>query len=293
MSLTGRCDQEEILAKIEEVTAAKKETERENRAKRKANRTGEFAFKPDEPDTRNSEDGTDSEIAPLLGEKNDDVDEDNQGQDIKLEAWEHQAAEEAAMNKHVTFGEAMRLPGVLDCAAANFWARIVASGFGLWLPHYLENKVHLSVSHAEELSFLFHLGGVVGAVAFGGISDYIDMRGTTAAVGMLAAIPVLSAYRAVVIPAKGLDDTDRELDYGLLFICGTLVHGVHSLIGTAISADLGMNKALSGPLNAVGSISGMIDGGKPHLSLRYVSVQPCTYLLILIHTGTCMYVVHV
>jgi len=50
----------------------------------------------------------------------------------------------------------------------------------------------LSPTESAQLSTLFDVGGIVGAIVAGGISDYSGMSATTCAGMLLLAIPMVS-----------------------------------------------------------------------------------------------------
>ncbi|KAE8681439.1 putative glycerol-3-phosphate transporter 1 [Hibiscus syriacus] len=85
----------------------------------------------------------------------------------------------------VRFMEAWRIPGVAPFALCLFFAKLVAYTFLYWLPCYsshteIEGK-YLSDETAGNLSTFFHVGGVLGGILAGHISDCLDGRAITAA----------------------------------------------------------------------------------------------------------------
>ncbi|CAL5429598.1 unnamed protein product [Camellia sinensis] len=84
---------------------------------------------------------------------------------------------------------------------------------------------YISVKSAGNLSTLFDVGGIVGGILAGYISDKLNARATTAASFMYAAIPALILYRT----------------YG-------------------ISADLGTHSSLRGDARALATVTAIIDG---------------------------------
>jgi len=57
----------------------------------------------------------------------------------------------------------------------------------------------LSPTESAQLSTLFDVGGIVGAIVAGGISDYSGMSATTCAGMLLLAIPVVSIQKNKIL----------------------------------------------------------------------------------------------
>lgn len=112
---------------------------------------------------------------------------------------------------------------------------------------------YLSSEAAGNLSTLFDVGGVIGGILAGHISDRLDARAITAASFMYCAIPALFFYRAygyVSLPVNIV----------LMFITGMFVNGPYALITTAVSADLGTHSSLEDNSRALATVTAIIDG---------------------------------
>ncbi|KAF8768697.1 hypothetical protein HU200_007254 [Digitaria exilis] len=184
-----------------------------------------FLFLPAGPDAIGSEDylfndsGKNEIAAPLLEEQTE------------------------VTEKPVGFVEALRIPGVVPFALCLFFCKLVAYTFLYWLPFYISHTAvggkYLSDSSAGTLSTLFDLGGVVGGILAGHISDRLDARALTAASFTFSAIPALFFYRIYGV-------ISLYWNIILMFITGMLVNGPYALITTAVSADLGTHSSLRG-----------------------------------------------
>lgn len=106
---------------------------------------------------------------------------------------------------------------------------------------------------AGTLSTLFDIGGVVGGILAGHISDHLDARAITAASFMYSAIPALFFYRIY-------GSVSLFWSITLMFICGMFVNGPYALITTAVSADLGTHSSLNGNSRALATVTAIIDG---------------------------------
>ena len=111
----------------------------------------------------------------------------------------------------------------------------------------------MSVKSSGNLSTLFDLGGVMGGILAGHISDRLDARAITAASFMYCAIPALILYRYY----GGVSMFTNIL---LMRIVGVFINGPYALITTAVSADLDTHSSLKGNLRALATVIAVIDG---------------------------------
>merc|ERR1712113_965419 len=113
------------------------------------------------------------------------------------------------------------------------------------------------------LSTLFDVGGILGGIAAGLMSDISGKPASTCAVMLIAAIPSLFAYHSFG-HACPLDDDNHDHCYtgnvGLLILSGFMVNGPYALITTAVSAELGVHPSLQGSSKALATVTAIIDG---------------------------------
>lgn len=112
---------------------------------------------------------------------------------------------------------------------------------------------YLSDAMAGSLSTIFDVGGVLGGVLAGHISDRLNARAITAASFMYCAIPALFLYRTY-------GSMSIMWNICLMFITGIFVNGPYALITTAVSADLGTHSSLNGNSRALATVTAIIDG---------------------------------
>ena len=112
---------------------------------------------------------------------------------------------------------------------------------------------YMSVKTAGNLSTLFDVGGIVGGILAGYISDKFKARATTAATFMYAAIPAMLVYHSY----GGVSQTVNVV---LMMVAGLFVNGPYAHITTAVSADLGTHKSLQGDSRALATVTAIIDG---------------------------------
>ncbi|CAI0404831.1 unnamed protein product [Linum tenue] len=157
----------------------------------------------------------------------------------------------------VGFIEAWKIPGVAPFALCLFFSKLVAYTFLYWLPFYISHTAidgkYLSSGTAGNLSTLFDVGGVVGGILAGHISDRLNARAITAAGFMYCAIPALYFYRSY-------GNVSLTMNIVLMLITGMFVNGPYALITTAVSADLGTHSSLKGNSRALATVTAIIDG---------------------------------
>ncbi|CAL2259125.1 unnamed protein product [Prunus armeniaca] len=153
--------------------------------------------------------------------------------------------------------EACLIPGVIPFALCLFFSKLVAYTFLYWLPFYLSQTEiggeYVSVKSAGNLSTLFDVGGIVGGILAGYISDKLNARATTAASFMCAAIPAMLLYRRY-------GSISHNINIALMMVAGLFINGPYALITTAVSADLGTHSSLRGDSRALATVTAIIDG---------------------------------
>ncbi|KAF5188674.1 Glycerol-3-phosphate transporter protein [Thalictrum thalictroides] len=165
--------------------------------------------------------------------------------------------EKEVKEQPVGFIEAWKIPGVAPYAICLFFAKLVAYTFLYWLPFYISHTAidgeYLSNETAGNLSTMFDVGGVVGGILAGHISDRLNARAITAASFMYCAIPALFFYRSY-------GHVSLCVNIALMFVTGVFVNGPYALITTAVSADLGTHTSLNGNSRALATVTAIIDG---------------------------------
>uniref|UniRef100_A0A8C9WNK3 Glucose-6-phosphate exchanger SLC37A2 n=1 Tax=Scleropages formosus TaxID=113540 RepID=A0A8C9WNK3_SCLFO len=146
--------------------------------------------------------------------------------------------------KAISFLGALQIPGVVEFSLCLLFAKLVSYTFLYWLPLYIANVAHFDSKGAGDMSTLFDVGGIVGGILAGLVSDYTDGRATTCWVMLIVAAPMVSASSG----------------HCMLLLCGALVNGPYALITTAVSADLGTHKSLRGNSRALSTVTAIIDG---------------------------------
>ncbi|XP_046743104.1 glucose-6-phosphate exchanger SLC37A2 isoform X4 [Diprion similis] len=156
-------------------------------------------------------------------------------------------------DKPIGFIGALRIPGVVEFSLCLFFAKLVSYTFLYWLPLYIASSANFSAKISADLSTLFDIGGIIGAVTAGLLSDYTGMSAVTCA-GMLSlAVPMLFLY-------DSFGSINIGITIALLILAGILVNGPYALITTAVSAELGTHPSLGSNSRALATVTAIIDG---------------------------------
>uniref|UniRef100_A0A0C9RWG8 TSA: Wollemia nobilis Ref_Wollemi_Transcript_8812_3231 transcribed RNA sequence n=1 Tax=Wollemia nobilis TaxID=56998 RepID=A0A0C9RWG8_9CONI len=207
-------------------------------------------------DNKSIQSVSDEEAGLPTGEKVLVVDEDSEG-GVGRKVDEQMDGTGSTKSNAVGFIEAWKIPGVASFALCLFFSKLVAYTFLYWLPFYISHTAiggkYVSVKSSGDLSTLFDLGGVVGGILAGHISDRLNARAITAASFMYCAIPALFLYRLY-------GGVSMTVNIMLMMIAGLFVNGPYALITTAVSADLGTHSSLKGNSRALATVTAIIDG---------------------------------
>ncbi|KAF8380597.1 hypothetical protein HHK36_028085 [Tetracentron sinense] len=145
--------------------------------------------------------------------------------------------------------------------STGYWGKVIdfsESGFHVFhlIPFNYFSEIggeYMSVKSAGNLSTLFDVGGIVGGILAGYISDKLKARAITAASFLYAAIPAMLLYRS-------FGGISQSVNIILMMIAGLFVNGPYALITTAVSADLGTHSSLKGDSRALATVTAIIDG---------------------------------
>uniref|UniRef100_A0A1A9WAC0 Sugar phosphate exchanger 3 n=1 Tax=Glossina brevipalpis TaxID=37001 RepID=A0A1A9WAC0_9MUSC len=149
--------------------------------------------------------------------------------------------------------DALHIPGVLEFSLCLFFSKLVSYTFLYWLPLYIQSSSTLGPTLSADLSVLFDVGGIFGAIVAGLISDLTGMSATTCTVMLFLAAPVLLLYQQ-------FGNVSVFMSIFLLVNAGFLVNGPYALITTSVSAELGQHSSLEGNARALATVTAIIDG---------------------------------
>lgn len=173
------------------------------------------------------------------------------------------AADEQSAGAPGTVGEPsswelLRDPLLYCYAASYFCIKLIRYSLLFWLPFFLHEALHYSERASGYLSIGFEVGGIVGTLGFGALSDASAKlpRARFAAFGLVGLSGALLLY-AQLAPMGALP--------GFLALClvGTFLFGPDSLVGGACAQDLGGTQRAAtavGIVNGVGSVGAVLQG---------------------------------
>ncbi|KAL0281050.1 UNVERIFIED_CONTAM: hypothetical protein PYX00_002165 [Menopon gallinae] len=153
----------------------------------------------------------------------------------------------------IGFFGALKIPGVIEFSLSLFFSKLVSYTFLYWLPRYIKYSTTLNPTLSADLSTLFDVGGIVGAILAGVVTDFTNMPATVCVGMLLQAVPSLLLYR-------WYGSVGKAVNIILLLVCGAFVNGPYALITTAVSAELGTHESLQGNAKALSTVTAIIDG---------------------------------
>lgn len=109
--------------------------------------------------------------------------------------------------------------------------KLMQYGMMFWLPFLLTTQLHTGAFLTSIIAVLFEIGGILGGICSGMLSDRIESRTLVIVPMLLASLPMLCLFKfgAYISPL---------ITYISVPICGFLIIGSNSLISTTVSADI-------------------------------------------------------
>lgn len=151
-----------------------------------------------------------------------------------------------------TMGQLLRNPVLLMLGGAYFGLKLIRYSLLFWLPYYLRRHFHYSESQAGYLSMPFEVGGILGSVCIGWVSDrYFRSR------RLRLAAPALVGLGAAVLAYQALGHLGLWINAGLLSAVGFLLFGPDSLLSGTVAQEIGGEHAtgrVAGIINGMGSV---------------------------------------
>ncbi|XP_054721463.1 sugar phosphate exchanger 3-like [Uloborus diversus] len=144
------------------------------------------------------------------------------------------------------------IPGVIAYSLSYACLKFVNYSFFFWLPFYLQKQYGWREALADQLSVWYDVGGIIGGILIGFLSDRLETRSPVVGLMLLLSPGALLLY-------KNAPDS-LVPNAALMTLTGIAIGGVSSLISTAVSADLGRHPDLSNSKEALSTVTGIIDG---------------------------------
>jgi sugar phosphate permease len=135
--------------------------------------------------------------------------------------------------------------------ASYFCIKLIRYSLLFWLPYYLQNVLGYAEGQAGYYSTSFEIGGVVGTMALGALSDRVarGARSMVCAASLLGLAAALFAYTK-------MGESSHAANFAVMAIVGALLFGPDTLLSGAAAQDLGGPKAAAlaiGMINGFGS----------------------------------------
>lgn len=150
----------------------------------------------------------------------------------------------------VSFWACLAIPGVIEFSLCLGFAKLVSYTFLYWLPRYITQSTLNNSEQSAYLSVPFDLGGMIGAIVAGFLSDRYRKSAVICTVMLIMAIPAMLIY-------EKLGAISNFYNITLQLVAGFLVNGPYALITTAVSTDLG-SRIKDG--KAMATVAAIIDG---------------------------------
>lgn len=130
----------------------------------------------------------------------------------------HRSSDTVSVKSAIGFVGALKIPGVIEFSLCLFFSKLVSYTFLYWLPLYIRSSSKFnffygnlkflpnrkcfknfilatySPEKSADLSTLFDVGGIVGAITAGLLSDYTGMSACTCSVMLIFAVPMVSNH---------------------------------------------------------------------------------------------------
>ena len=136
--------------------------------------------------------------------------------------------------------------------ASYFFIKLIRYSLLFWLPFYLETVLQYGSAQAGYFSTSFEVGGVLGTMALGALSDRLPRvpRSVVCAISLVGLAIALFVYTRV----GGLG---HAVNFAAMALVGALLYGPDSLLSGAAAQDLGGPRAAAlaiGMINGLGSV---------------------------------------
>lgn len=137
--------------------------------------------------------------------------------------------------KHVSIIYALKIQGVINYSIIFACVKMVHYSFILWLPSYIYKQLNESEYEGGALASLYDVGGLIGCILVGWISDKVSNR-------VYIFFPLLIGSLPLILSFTLGSKNSIWIFYILIPIVGLIMSGVSNLICSAVAADLGQKK---------------------------------------------------
>ena len=148
--------------------------------------------------------------------------------------------------------QALKIPNIINFALSYACLKSLAYALSMWLPFYLDSKIHKE-QWVGTLASLLDLGAICGSIACGWLGDKYNTRP-----------PFISLYLLCSLPCIFLLSFANESMFWSFFIiiplCGFCVGGANLIMSSAVAVDIAQNGKVSNLYETMATVAGIIDG---------------------------------
>ncbi len=165
-------------------------------------------------------------------------------------------ASEAAADRRAARRKVLRSPAVWSYGAAYFCIKLMRYSLLFWLPWYLEKGLGYAPATAGYASTSFEVGGIVGTIGLGLLSDRVKgvSRAAFSAASLVALAGAFVLYDAV--GGAGI-----AVNFAAMALVGALLFGPDALLSGVATQEIGGAAAAAvaaGVVNAIGSLGAIL-----------------------------------
>jgi sugar phosphate permease len=159
---------------------------------------------------------------------------------------------------------ALRNPTLYCYGACYFCIKLIRYSLLFWLPYYLHTAAGLDETASGFLSTSFEIGGTVGSIGLGWLSDHVGASRMTARNhrALASAISLLGLAITLLIYAR-IEHASVAVHFASLALVGVLLFGPDALLSGAAAQDAsGPEQAATaaGLVNGMGSAGALLQG---------------------------------
>ncbi|OMJ91454.1 hypothetical protein SteCoe_6041 [Stentor coeruleus] len=145
--------------------------------------------------------------------------------------------------------DALRLPTVINYCLCYSCIKLLHMAILIWIPYYLEVELDMNFSQEGILMILYSLGGVIGSVTSGILSDHVSDRSYILLIMLSLSFPIINILGFEL-------GTSTKVSFGISFIIGGLISGGSTLLSAVVAADM---CDLETKVEAKSTLTGLVD----------------------------------
>lgn len=145
--------------------------------------------------------------------------------------------------------DALRLPTVINYCLCYSCIKLLHMAILIWIPYYLEVELEMNIGQEGILMILYSLGGVIGSVTSGILSDHVSDRSYVLLIMLSLSFPIVNLLGFEL-------GTSTKVSFGISFIIGGLISGGSNLLSAVIAADM---CDLETQVEAKSTLTGLVD----------------------------------